>query len=169
MAFSNGLNTISTAQTSLISGITYQSKTGFLGELSMGRSNMYEIRNDTDIVPIDESYSSTMLGFGYRMPTAHPGRYWGFGYRNAMSEGSTANTLRTFWEKDNELRYGVINLSASADDTTSMLSLAGQHVWFLNKTTGLGLNWSVGSGRTDDYTAAATASLGATLMFRPDF
>lgn len=177
----DGYDDIFMSETSLESIFTWQTKQGVYAQAGFGRFNMYELDVNGAISDLDFDYNSRMFGLGYRI--ARKGaleRFWGFGLQNSKDTAEGAedpeaiNTLRTFWEKDNSRRYGIIELAYATNEILGLLSVSGRHVWFAKNGFGLGVNWGVGSGYYDTPPGSAdvstgVAKLGAVLMFRPKF
>lgn len=174
----NGNDRLSMGESSLEGVFTLQSSQGIYGQFGFGSFDMYEMDYNGQIVDPQIEYTSRMFGLGYRMARrGTQSRFWGFGLQNTRDneDGAEAlNIIRTFWEKDNLRRYGVIELAYSSSTDFGLLSVSGRHVWFANSGFGFGLTWGVGSGFIEaepGYTdiGVGAANLGAVLMFRPKF
>lgn len=171
IAMINGGDEVSTLSSEYTSHFTYQFASGGFGELALQKSNLNEISINNRIFDADESASGKLIGFGYRLNrNSDTGEYWGFGYRASWdddAEFDSTGTIRTFWEKNNTQRYGMIDLSYSSSDNSDLLSVSGKHLWFPKRSFGYGLNWGVGSGTMGNTTSFGAASIGAGLMWRP--
>lgn len=141
--------------------LTFQSHKGFYGQLGFGKSTSFDD-------------NTNMLGFGYRRALKTPDRYWGLGYRytDSINSINPLHGIRSFWEKDNTKRYGVIDLSFSGGIFYSTLGVSGQHIWFVNNSLGFGVNWGLGTGILgigSFQVSTSVANLGAVIMYRPKF
>ncbi|MBC6906316.1 hypothetical protein DWB84_12690 [Saccharophagus sp. K07] len=154
--------------------VTFQSEQGFYGQLGAARLSIDEMQINDETYDVNIKESGRSFGFGYRMPREADGLYWGIGYGRVNAKGAEAvNSIKVFWEKETDLRYGVISVSYSDGKNTKMLAVAGRHIWFFGHSGfGMGVSWGVGSGKMKSENMnvdMGQATLGAIIMLRPKF
>jgi len=120
------------------------------------------------------------LGARARFRRSLPGHFvvWGlrrsqFEYRSGERPGLT---MLGHIEKVTDRRNGRLELSYSLsrnalDDSQFLLSLSGQHIWFIHPSVGFGVNWSYGIGSRRLLSAEPRHGLnvyqmGLTVMLR---
>jgi len=156
--------------------LAFQHESGFYGQLELESVDTYNVDLNGVGVDPDDSYRLRTIGLGFRTPRQGSRElFWGLGYRNGMSDedgSEAADTVFVFWEKENVPRYGLVGVGLTTTDDSSVITVAGRHVWFGQSSVGVGLSWSIGGGRFDappgvTDPSIGVASIGVLMMFRP--
>jgi len=155
----------------------YQNQNGWYGELTLAKHTLDFMKIDERYQPGGQTADSRTIGLGYRFSfTANKSRYIGVGLQRYQAESEfriSANTFRIFFEKNNEKRFGIIELAYSQGEDWDQLALKGTHTWFLHSNMGIGINWLFAVGSIDSQNIqysdeqTATDRFGLLLMFRP--